>query len=144
MGSSTPTNYSNISSISSTRNVIRLPLTFLYTLHSSSLWVKNKLFDRFIKMCNPPIQDLLQPINGSTQLRHYSKILWINKTLWLCHVNIHFKALIKESGPDNHLLDLVVQVSGSYPKILDRFNHSDWWGGFIIVNIMNFSETISH
>ena len=69
---------------------------------------------------------LLQSINGYLKLANLIGILWIDKSLRLCHVQILEEVSIKESRFDIHLPYLIVIICGYGKQNPDGFEHYYW------------------
>ena len=95
-----------MSSTYNIRNATELPLTFLNTGFTESLY-KTICFDHLIKAYIPTPRCLHQSIDGSLELAHFGSTFRIEKTFWLNHIQLFFNKSIKEYSFDIPLPDFI-------------------------------------
>src|SRR6266496_6717073 len=79
---------------------------------SKSLY-KTICFDHTIKTFIPTRRGLHQSINGSLEFAHFVSTLWIDRTLWLHHIQLFFQKSIQECSFDIHLPNFIIIKCGN-------------------------------
>src|ERR1041384_4306015 len=100
---------SNMSSAYNTRNA-RAPTLLLIDAELFDVLDESKRFDDLIKSKVPAPRRLLQPIDGPLKLAHLTSIPWIDKPLWLYHIQLFLNVAIKECSFHIHLPYLVIMI----------------------------------
>ena len=114
------------------KNVTMLRLHFLYTTWFIRILFKTKRFDCLIKTNVSTSRDLLKSTNRSIQLAYDMLLVLSYELVLLHHVNVLLKIDIQKASLDNHLSNLIIEISlyrtiGSSLSLIDslttnRFN----------------------